>query len=120
MLHFEGAQFDAPTGTLYVNVRVKGSKPPWLSRKYSLESLVLAKDAAGVKSMPFDLRANDPTPGVGTFNSNPGQITAPADIELELYVCYKATPDAGSKTLADATAVFTAGKSDYDLTLKLP
>lgn len=119
-IRLEGAQFDAPTGTLFVNVRVKGTKPPWLSHKYSMESVVLSKDASGAKSMPFELRANDPTPMTGTFNSNPGQITAPPDIELELYACYKATPDAGSKTLADAAAVFTAGKLDYELTLKLP
>lgn len=119
-IHFEGAQFDAPTGTLYVNVRQKGQKGPWLSRKYSMESIVLAKDSSGAKSMPFELRGNDPTPLTGTFNTNPGQISAPPDVELELYACYKATPDAGSKTLADATEVFTAGKSDYILTLKLP
>ena len=119
-ISFAGAQFDNPTGTLFVNVRVKGTRPPWLSRKYTLQGSPLATDAAGVKSMPFELRADDQTPMVGTFNTNPGQITAPPGIELELYACYKENGDAGSKTLADAAAVFQSGKSDYELKLTLP
>ena len=117
---FEGAQFDNHQGSVFVSVRVKGTRPPWLARIYPLAEVTFTKNDAGQKTLPFDLRANDPTPHTGTFNSNPGVISPPAGTELELYVCLKPDRDAGSKTLADAVAVFENGKSDYLLKLTLP
>lgn len=112
---FEGSAFDNPTGTLFVSVRLKGMKAPWLSRKYPLTGAKLVTDAAGGQSMAFDLRSRDPNGE--TFNLN-GQHVAPS--ECEVYACYKTDGTVESKTLADAMAVFQSGKSDYTLTLKLP
>jgi len=111
----EGAQFDAPTGTLFANVRLKGQKAPWLSRMYPLTNAPLATSATGAKILPFELRSRDPNGQ--TFNLN-GQHVAPS--ECEVYICYKPDRFVESETLADALARFESGKTDYELTLKLP
>ena len=111
----EGEQFTEPTGTLYVNVRLKGQKAPWLSRMYPLAGTQLETSASGVRSLAFELRSRDPENQ--TFNLN-GQHVAPS--ECEVYVCYKADRFVESATLVDAVALFESGKSDYELTLKLP
>jgi hypothetical protein len=109
----EGAQFDAPTGTLFVSVRPKGGRMPWLSRKYEIAGVELAKSAAGSKSLPFALSPNDGK----SFNSSAGQTPS---VECEVCASYKETGDALSKTLVDAVAAYQPGKTDYVLTLKLP
>ncbi len=111
----EGAQFDAPKGTLWVSVRPKGMKAPWLSRKYPLENANFTKTASGAKSLSFLLSSRDPA--AETFNSS-GAHSAP--VECEVYACYKLGGTVDLPTLASDQADYQAGKSDYLLTLKLP
>ena len=111
----EGAQFDAPKGTLWVSVRPKGMKAPWLSRKYPLENAQFTKTASGAKSLSFLLSSRDPA--AETFNSS-GSHTAP--VECEVHACYKMGGTVDFPTLVEDTASFQSGKSDYLLTLKLP
>ncbi|HTF90815.1 MAG TPA: hypothetical protein VK843_20510 [Planctomycetota bacterium] len=111
----EGAQFEAPTGTLFVSVRPKGIKAPWMSRKYPLEGATFEKTPEGAKRLSFEL---DPKlPQAVMFNSAPGQ--APS-VECEVYACYKLGATVDVPTVADAAAPYVGGKSDYVLTLKLP
>lgn len=112
----EGEKFDAPDTTVFVSVRPKGQKAPWLSRKYPMQSPQIT-GAAGKKVLAFELRASDPNRE--TFNSN-GMTEAPAGIELELYVCVKEGGFVDSPTLTDASAPFVQGKTDYAMTVKMP
>jgi hypothetical protein len=100
---------------VFVSVRLKGQPAPWLSRKYPLQGASLQSNSAGARSLPFELRSRDPNGQ--TFNLN-GQHVAPS--ECEVHVCYKAEGFVESATLAEAIALFESGKSDYELTLKLP
>lgn len=110
---FEGPEFDAPTGTLFVSVRPKGTRMPWLSQKYGLGSGAITKGADGVKSLAFALDPTKPS----TFNSSPGQNPS---VECEIAASYKENADALSTTRAEAVVPYEAGKRDYVLTLKLP
>ncbi|MEO6710266.1 MAG: hypothetical protein ABI054_12275 [Planctomycetota bacterium] len=110
----EGAQFEAPKGTLWVSVRPKGQKAPWLSRKYPLDGATLEKTPQGSSRLSFEL---DPKlPQAVMFNSAPGQ--APS-VECEVYACYKLGTTVDVPTIADAAAPYVGGKNDYVLTLKL-
>jgi hypothetical protein len=113
----DGEKFSGGETTVFVSVRPKGQKAPWLSRKYPMQSPQIAKNAAGAKVLSFELRSADPKKE--TFNSN-AMNDAPAGIELELYACVKAGGFVDSPTLCDAAAPFEKGKLDYALTLKLP
>lgn len=110
---FEGAAFDAPTGTLFVSIRPKGIKMPWLSRKYDIAGDAAPKSESGAKILPFALSPNDHI----TFNASPGQTPS---VECEICAAYKENGDAMSKTLVQALAPYQPGKTDYTLTLKLP
>ena len=110
---FEGAAFDAPTGTLYVSVYPKGSPMPLFSHQYLLQGDVFQKSAAGAKSLTFDV-------GAQNFIGQGAKPTEAPPVECDVRAKYKESVDVMSKTLAEATAVYQAGKSDYVLTLKLP
>src|SRR5688572_20604771 len=65
----KGEKFAAPGATVFVSVRPKGVKAPWLSRKYPIESSPLTTNAEGARVLAFHLRSADPTGQV--FNSSP-------------------------------------------------
>lgn len=113
---FEGGAI--PDGAaLFISVRPKGQKAPWLSRKEALGNPPIPADANGVRQMNFDLRSRDPMQA--TFNMN-GTHQAPAGMALEVYACVKDGPAVENKTICDAVDTFVDGKSDYVLTLRLP
>jgi hypothetical protein len=113
----EGAALDVPDATVFVNVRAKGQKGPWLTRKYPMDAPQVTKDAAGARVLAFELRSADTR--METFNMN-GQHDAPEGIELELHVCVKAGAFVDKPTLGETVAPFVKGKQDYALTLKTP
>lgn len=113
---FEGGSI--PDGAaLFVSVRPKGQKAPWLSRKEVLGNPPIQPDASGVRQMAFELRSRDPMQA--TFNMN-GTHEAPAGMALEVYAVLKDGPAVENKTICDAVDTFMDGKSDYVLTLRLP
>jgi hypothetical protein len=113
----EGDKFDAPETTVFVNVRAKGQKAPWLSRKYTMQASQIAKSDAGARVLTFELRSADPQ--METFNLN-GMHDAPEGIELELHACVKSGGFVDVPTLCEVVAPFEKGKLDYALTLKMP
>jgi hypothetical protein len=112
---FEGAGFTDAQNSLFVSVRPKGGRAPWLSRKYPLSTTPLVDAGDGTKTLAFELRSRDPSGQTANLN---GLHSAP--VECEVYVCYKKGLTADDDTLSDALARFESGKSDYVLTLHLP
>lgn len=116
-----GAAFDSADATVFVNLRPKGQRGPWLSRKYTMQSphITASESAAapGRRVLDFELRSADT--GFGTFNMN-GRHEPPEGMELELHACAKAGGSVDLPTLCEVVAPFEKGKSDYALTLTAP
>lgn len=116
-----GAAFDAADATVFVNVRPKGQRGPWLSRKYTMQSRHISEVEPGAaprrRVLEFELRSADT--GFETFNMN-GMHEPPEGLELELHACAKAGGSVDLPTLCEAVAPFEKGKSDYALTLTAP